>query len=260
MGLKNFFQTILMSFNPSAYEKLGERRLTNSINYYISMVAVVFLVMCLLFIPALVMLPENIEKAIDKFETLDVIVTSKMSGPIKIPEKRPLIIIDSSKEYTNIEEGKVLITKGAVFYKLLPFMKPKKIVREGEFLENKEQIAALLMVILVSMLPMLLVAAYLYYLIKYLLFIVAAVLIAFIIVRIARYGITMAELFKVGFFASTIMVVVGLLTKPFVPFIYYIDCLLFVVYLILGIIKVGSFESVVRPKKHKASAYERHHK
>lgn len=257
MGLKEFFQTIGMSFNPSAYEKLGERKLTNSINHYISMVAVVFIAMCLLFIPALVMLPKNTQEALNNFETLDINITSEMTGPIKIPGLHPLIIIDTSKEYNNIEEGNVLVTEGAIFYKLLPLMKPKKIVREGDFLENKEQIAAFIMVILVSMLPMLLVAAYLYFLVKYLFFILAGVLIAFIAVRIIRFGITLAELFKVGLFASTIMVVVGLLTKPFVPFVYYIDLLLFVVYFVLGIIKVGSFESVVRPKKHKASHYER---
>lgn len=256
MGLKSFFQTILLSFNPVAYEKLCERKLTSAVNYYFSMAAVMFLVMFLLFLPAIITLPGTIERELASFSTLDIKLNQSMTGPIKIPGIMPKIIIDSSKEYTNIEEGKVLITDDAVFYKLLPFTEPKKIVREPNLLDRKDQLGTLLALLLIAMLPTLLVAAFVYFTIKYLLAVILASLIAFVIVRVARFGITMAELLKVGFFASTIMVAVGLLTKPFVPMVYYIEYALFLAFFIMGIAKVGSFESVVKPKKTKPSMYE----
>lgn len=256
MGLKSFFQTVLLSFNPAAYEKLAERKLTHSANYFFSMVCVVFIVMFLLFIPAIVMLPDTVENELGKFSRLDIKINQSMNAPINIPKSRPQITIDSSKEYYTIEEGNLLITSGAMFYKFIPFTQPTKIVRDKDMLEKKDQLAVIASVVIMAMLPTLLAALLVYFMLKYLIVVVVCAIIAFVIARIARFGISMAEIFKVGFFASTIMVAAALLTKPFVPVIYCIEYLLFLVYFILGVIRVGSFESVVRPKKSRPSLYE----
>ncbi|MFO8015485.1 MAG: DUF1189 family protein [Candidatus Woesearchaeota archaeon] len=242
---------MLLTFNPAKYEKLAEGKLSTSAKYFVSMLAVVFIVMCILMIPALVMLPDTIESELGKFDALDMSFNHSMKEPIKITDEDPQLIIDTTEEHTGIEEGKVLVTKGAIIYNMIPFTPAKKIVREGDLLENKGQMAALLMLIFVAMLPTLLVAFFLYFLLKYLLIIIAALLIGFVIARVVRFGIFAKDILKTAFYASTIMVVVGLLTAPFASMIYYIDIALFAVYFTLGVIKVGSFESVVKPDKKK---------
>ncbi|PIN86997.1 hypothetical protein COV19_02280 [Candidatus Woesearchaeota archaeon CG10_big_fil_rev_8_21_14_0_10_44_13] len=256
MGLKDFFKTVLMSLNPAAYEKLAETKMTTAINYFISMVAAVFIVMCLLFIPALVMMPGSIEDALGNFKTLDIRINQSMKGPIYIPASGTKITIDTSKEYNDVENGNIIITEGAILYKFLPFTTPQMIVREGSFLENKDQIATFIMVLIVAMLPMILVACFLFHLIKYAIVILLALLIGFLVARIARFGITFAETSKVALFASTVMVIADLLTKPFLPTIYFVQYGLFLLFFIIGIGRVGDFESVVRPKKFKRSTYE----
>lgn len=257
MGLKEFFKTMLLTLNPSSYEKLVERKLTNSVNYFFSLVFAMFAIMCIIFLPILIMLPGTMQEKLGSFNTLDIKITQAMNSPIKIPADSPQIIIDTSKNYTVLEEGKILITNGAILYKILPFTKPQMVVREGQLLSNKQQISEFFMIILIMMLPMLLAIALLYSMIKYLLIVLIVAILGFLIARITRFGVTISEVFKTAFFASTVMVAAGLLTKPFVFNVYYSDILLFIVFFILGLSKVGDFESVVRPRRYKPSMFDR---
>lgn len=257
MGMKDFFQTMLESLNPSAYEKLGQKKLTSSINYFVSMVGFFFIVMCLLFLPLAVKLPDRIQDELGKFNTLDISINQSMNAPIMIPEGDPTVTIDTTVAHKDLPEGNILFTKGGIIYRFLPFTKPQMIVKTDDLLNKKDQLSKILSVMIIAMMPSILVAAFLFSLLKYLLFIILAVLIGFVIARIARFGVTFAEMVKVAMFAATPMIAIAMITKPFVPFAYYIEYIVFLIYLILGAIKVGGFESIVRPKKDSRSPYER---
>ena len=119
MGLRNFFQTMLKTLNPSAYEELNEMKMSSAINYYFSMVLFAFIVMCILFLPTMFMLPQTIQEDLGRFNEFDIEITEEMNSAIYIPEDYPIVTIDTSKEYQDIKYGNLLVTKGAIFYKLL---------------------------------------------------------------------------------------------------------------------------------------------
>jgi len=50
-------------------------------------------------------------------------------------------------------------------------------------------------------------------------------------------------------FASTPMITLALLTKPYVPSLGYLEYLIYLIFFILGCIKIGDFEEVAKPKE-----------
>jgi len=252
MDLKEFFRTILMTFNPGSYEKLVERKLGHTFNYFIDIVFLVLLATLLISIPRLVTMPTTVANEMNAFDTFDIKIEKTMNKPIMIPEGRPMVVIDTTKNYTSLEKGKILFTSNGVFYKLLPLTLERKIVREGTLLDDKAQAGTLFTVILVALLPSLFLLAFVYLLLKYALIAFVSALIAFIAVRVVRFGVTFEEIVKVAFYSSTIMIVLGLMTKPFIPFIYYLEYVAFALFMVMGIMKVGTPEYAVRPKRKKS--------
>ena len=239
MGLKNFFRTLLLSLNPGKYDILSERLTKDSLKYFVLMVLFIFIVSALLFIPKLATLPKYLEDEFSGFEQLEVNVEQGMKEPVVLTENHPLIIIDTegkTKEFDN-----VLVTNKGIYIKTLFGI--KKISTEGysNLLEKKDKISNFLLLIFIMMLPMLLLLAFVYFLVKYFLIVILALILGFIIARLIKFEIKVSELFRIGLYATTVMAVVELITLPFVPFVYYAQYILFGIYFILGAIKSGNF-------------------
>lgn len=250
MGLKNFFKTIGLSFNPVAYDKLSERLLSNTFKYFLSVLLFGFILAFLLGLPTIAGTANYLNEQFGKFEKLDVNLDYEMKEPVVITENYPLITIDTTKEVKEFKKG-VLITEDKVYYAILPFTSPKSfdIKKAYDLVASSGRASNYIYVLLLLMLPTLLVMAYLYFLIKFLLVVIAGFVLAFLITRLIRYGITARELIVVALYAATPMILVRMITLPFLPHIYYVEYMLFGLYLLMGVIKTGDFEAVARHRR-----------
>ncbi|MBW2999851.1 DUF1189 domain-containing protein [Candidatus Woesearchaeota archaeon] len=250
MGLKNFFKTVGMSFNPVAYDQLSERLLGDTSKYFLAVLLLGFILAFLLAVPKIAGTAHYLNEQFNKFEKLDVNMDYEMKEAVVITDNYPLITIDTTKEPKEFKKG-VLVTEDKVYYALLPFTSPKSfdVEKAHDLVASSGKASNLIYVLLLLMIPSFLVFGYLYFLIKFLLVVIAGFILALVIARIIRYGITVRELINVALYAATPMILIRMITLPFLPHIYYAEYAFFGLFLLMGIIKTGDFEAVARHRK-----------
>ena len=245
-GFNTLLTRIVTAFNPTQYDTLVALKKRQAILYFIQMTALIFVVTLLLMIPNLFSVPEMIHNEFSKFERLEIDVNYSQVEPINLPEYNPVITIDTTPAPEKTLSGFMLITDRSLYYRLTPFTKGSRIAIEQE---NTTGIGNVVVSLLVLSLPTLLVLTYLYILLKYGIIICFVALLSFILARVARFGLELPQTFKIALFASTPMITLALLTKPYVPSLGYLEYLVYLIFFILGCIKIGDFEEVAKPKE-----------
>ena len=257
--LRNLLSMIGMSLNPSKYDKLHKTTPGTALAYFLMVVLSTFLLMCLLFIPQVLTSGSYVQDKIEAFNELKINIEYDQSEPIYIPEKYPLITIDTIGNYSTLEKGMLLIADDATYYRVLPFGRVNVVEDSEDLLQRSDEAGKFLSIMGIMMLPMVMVFAYVYFTIKFLLIAVIGGLLGFIFARIARLSFDVGELIKLSLYASTIMIFVGLITKPFVPCIYFLDIVLYAIFFLLVMIKLGEFEEVIKPEDKKSIGLKQHH-
>ena len=248
---QEFVSTVTTALNPKKYDILDIRPLSAAIGYFFAMVFVVFVLMSVLWLPNLLTINDYVSEQLNKFDSLSVEVIYDQTEPIVIPEDNPLITIDTLNDYDDIEQGIFLVSANKTFIRPLPFMESQIIEDTDNLAENYDQTLPLLSIIILMMIPMALAFLYVYFALKYLLIILIATVIGYVFAGVIHFQINFEQLFKAGLYAATIMAVIGLLTKPFVPNVSYLDYVAFAIIYILAIIRVGEFEETISEKKNK---------
>ncbi len=257
--LRNLLSMMGMSLNPSKYDKLHKTKSSTALAYFFMVVLCTFLVMCLLFIPQVLTSGSYIQDKIEAFDELKINIEYDQVEPIYIPEKYPLITIDTIGNYSTLEDGMLLISEDATYYRVLPFGRVNVIEDSEDMLERSDEVGKFLSILGIMMLPMVMVFAYAYFTIKFLLIAIIGGFVGFIFARIARLSFDVGELIKLSLYASTIMILVGLITKPFVPCIYFLDIVLYAIFFLLVMIKLGEFEEIIKPEDKKSLGLKEHH-
>ena len=248
--LFELLKTTLTALNPYKYDELVDRKKRHALQYFVMLLLLVFILTAILFIPTLTLLPSYMQEEFSKFTKLSVTLDYEQTEPIKVPKVHPVITIDTVNPRESIEEGYILISKGSVFYRFTGFTKGTMISTDD--LLSASGFSKILTSIFIMLAPMLIVMLYLFHAVKYLIVIFAVSAIGFIFSRVVRFGIEFYDCIKVGMYASTPMILLGLLTKPFVPSVGYLEYLVFLAYFIVGVFKVGDFEEVVKAGKGKS--------
>ncbi len=240
-GFNTLLTRIVTTFNPTRYDTLVALKKRQAILYFIQMTALVFGIALLLMIPNLFSVPQMISDEFSKFERLEIDVNYSQVEPINLPQYNPVITIDTTPTPEKTLSGFLLITDRSLYYRLTPFTKGDRIALEEE---NATGIGNVVVSLLVLSLPTLLVLTYLYILLKYAIIICLVAVVSFILARVARFGLELHQTFKIALFASTPMIVLALLTKPYVPSLGYLEYIVYLIFFILGCIKMGDFEEV----------------
>ncbi len=247
--LRYFIQTVFHALNPKQYHKLGRFSLKSSFVYFFTLIFAAFIVMSALFVPALFSLPDTIAQEFGKFNDLAVQIVYDQKEPVVLTENYPLVTIDMKNSYEDIDEGLLLISKDATFYRLLPYGGTSKISDSQNLLENSDEVGELLAVLAFIATPMVLAYAYVYFVIKYIVAVALLALVGFVVARVARFDISFHDTMRAGLFAATPMVLVDMLTKPFIPSVGFLEYLVFIIYFVLGCLVLGEFDAPSTPKE-----------
>ena len=240
-----FFRTIWLALNPWRYDEARQIGTGKVLKYFFSFLFMIFVLSILLMLPSLV---GFVDKQLENFDTLEVSMNTSMKEAVVFPEKDPYITIDTRKPERGLKEGKLLLTEENLHRKTL-FGKIKKHPLEPykDLLSNE----GIIITTLVLMLPSLLFIFYLGYAIKILILIFAVVLLGFIITRIAKFDVFFRDAAKTGLLAATPMIIIDLIRLPFGFNVYYAQYIAFLIFFIVGIIKIGEFEGTRPRKRHK---------
>ncbi|MBW2963837.1 DUF1189 family protein [Candidatus Woesearchaeota archaeon] len=240
-----FFKMIWLALNPWRYDELHERTTGNVMKYFFSFVFVVFVLAIVLMLPAIASFANN---QMSHFDTLEVKFNTSMNSPVVFPENNPYVTVDTRKSEGTLKEGKYLITDDYIYMKtIFGGVRSEKLGGYKNLLANDWMV----LVILLLLMPSVLFLFYIGYVIKLLLVVLLAAILGLVITRIAKFDITFGGAVKTGLMATTPMIIIDLIRLPFALNLYYAQYIAFLIFFIVGIVKIGDFEGS-RPHKHKS--------
>lgn len=239
-----FLRQFVSSLNFFSYTRLSDEKLKSSFKYLAKLVLVFFILSCLLSIPKLITLSNEIDDELDKFSSLTVTVNSTQEEPITLFENNYMITIDTGSNATDIEEGKMLITSDYIIKKRWFGTEKTSIQGYSNVLEHKNFYKGLVFILVALAVPGVILFGFLFYLIKYLVFALILSFILLVVMRLIKSDISYKQILNISIYALTIAVVVELLLKPFgvqIPFIRIegLAVLLGVVQAALGLSRAG---------------------
>ncbi len=234
--IKNLFlKNFLNSFNPKKHKDLSELLFKAGFKHFLYLLIIFFVVMMLLYLPKIIDLPNTLESKIDEFNVLDLKANYEVNEVIIWPKDKPVIKLDFVNE--NVTKGKefILVTKERVDIKgmqeiAMSDISNVKSGKDGKFKTGE----------FVLMLPALIVLAFVYYLLKFLIVILVVSLIAILIKKLSKFYITNKQIVNICLFSS-FWLFLGMIIKPLGFQSYYINCIIFVLYVFLGVLFTGSF-------------------
>ena len=215
--MKEFIKEVYYCFHPKKFHTLVNRSAGRAIWFFTKVLFFSFVLMGLLFIPKLVKMPGAIGDEISKFESLSLSGDMETSEAIVIPDKDPLIRIDTKSTELKMKTERLVITKDAVYTR---FLGTDKITIEElkNPSENKARVGKFVALITMFSLPSLLFYSYVILWIVYFLLILVSSTIIFLLIDLTHYRKTWKQMFKISCYGSIGMVAVEVLTIPFKPF------------------------------------------
>lgn len=232
-----FFRTIWLALNPWRYDELKDKNTRSVFKYFFSFVFMAFVLAVILMLPAI---GTFAYKQLSHFDVLEVKVNSSMNSPVVVPENRPYLTVDTRHSEGELKEGKYLITEDYMYKKKLLTGKVvrKPLTPYKNILENQW----MLVVLLLLMVPALLFLFYIAYAIFVLLVALITTITAFVIARIAKFELKFIDVLKAALLAATPLIIIDLIRMPLNLNLYYAQYIAFLVFFIVGVIKVGEFE------------------
>ncbi|MBT3406759.1 DUF1189 family protein [Candidatus Woesearchaeota archaeon] len=240
-SIEQFIRTVARSFNPRSYKDLSVAIVGNSVKHFFTLLLWVFVISLILFIPALFGLSEYVEGKLDNFDSIGVDFHFSSAEPVVFGEKEALVTFGEGNES---EADGLLVFDGTNFmYDKLFGYKKISMSLFNDFKANKSEVSSFVSKVLLLMSPLLALLAFVYFSLKYLIFVLLGTVIILVLSRLFRFEINFNELFNIGIYALTPMILLELLTLPLSGVnLPYIPFVLFVLYFLLGTILVGSFQ------------------
>lgn len=131
--MEPFFSRLGKSYYPGNYKNFADEEPVDSMSFVLKATTIFFIVMILLLIPQAVELPKTIQQEFEKVDaTFDGNVS--MTGPILLPKKQPIVILDTTGEHKTIGKENLLVTDEIIEYRI--FGKPTAV--EVEKLKSLE--------------------------------------------------------------------------------------------------------------------------
>ncbi len=255
------FKTFLKSFKTTEYDEISDVKLKTASLYFLKILGFSFVIMCILAIPLLMQLQNTIQSQLSAFDTLSFSAAYTQHAPVTLGDPAYLSI-DTQSNKTFAEQG-ILITSQNVGIKKLFFEKSIDLVGFSNVLEHKDAYTKAVLLVSALLLPSILLGLFIWYMIKFTLFILFISLIALIIARVSRYEIGYKIILNTAIFATSFAILVELITTPLqihIPYINieWIGYLISVILFTLAIREQGFWDNKrqVKPKKRGYLDYE----
>jgi len=258
-GGDGFFRTLGSAFSFSEYEWLAEKKPSDSIRYFLKLMALATVLMFIAAVPAFINFSKNIDKVIDNFDSLKITVNASSKGPIIFfpGDRHREVTFDWESNATSLEHGKYLVAKDRVIKKTLIGSQYTNISGYSDVIEHRELYRASAMILAAFLMPSLVVGAYVFFGIKFFLMVLLLAAAALVITRIIRFDVEFRQCLTIAVYASTIGIILAMALFPYniripqIPFfrIEWLGYALSLIYFIVGLRHAGYFEKRRNRKK-----------
>lgn len=210
---KQFTFLFLKTLNPKYYRELSEKKFTTSIKYFVIMLLVAFILTTIMITPKILTLRSDIENSLLDISKLKIKADFETVKPVSLPNKNPLITLDTTNNKTMDTEF-LLITNKRVYYNVSGNYNEIDL-EEYDFTQNKEDSRKMFTKIATILLPSVWILYYIAYFIKYLLLLIPLALLAFAVAKVMKNHVGLKQAIALSLYTSTGMVFIEVLTIPF---------------------------------------------
>ncbi len=246
---EGFFRKLGKSFSFFEYEELCEKKMHESFVYFLKLMILSTLIMFIAAIPSFIGFSNSIDKVMDNFEYLELNINASSKGPVLLfpGDKHKEVIVHWESNATEIEKSKVLVGEDRIVRKTFFGSKYTNLSGYSDVLDHKEFYKKAAVILMLFLIPSMIVGAYIAFAIKFILMILVLSAVTYIITRIIRFEVEYKHCFSVAVYASTIGILVAMISFPYniqIPFIRieWIGYALTLVYFIVGMRYAGYFE------------------
>ena len=239
---KEFLKTFFKSFNPGSVKKLSAEPAKSAVKYFMCLVLVSVIISFLISMPAIVKLPSYFNGKLSAFDRLVITQDNQMNKPLTIPDRNPIITIDTLSNSTELNDSKILITNNKIIIKKFLSQYEISTVGFSDILAHKDSFASFLSILLIAAIPILLFAAYMVIAVKYFLFAVIFATILWLAMRIIRYGITYSQTIKICIYSATAVVLIETINIFIRLNLFFIPLILSALIAIIAVILSGELK------------------
>ncbi len=211
----HFWKEVILTLHPQSYTELSSRSIRKGFMYILELLFASFIIMCIISLPNIINLPGYIEMELSRFDKLNITIDAEMNSPVKLTQEDPQIIIDTTGKTTELGDEKLLITEDYVYYRPYAMTRTYNLSEFKEITTKKEEISKALTFLAILLIPTILITSYIMFLIKYIITIVAAALLLFIIARIVKKDIGLKRSVNTAIYAATPIVLIEVIFIPF---------------------------------------------
>jgi len=256
MKLKEFFLLMGKSLSPNTYKDLASGSMKQAIIYFLGVLSLAFIITMLLYVPVLADLSLNLDKGLSKLTKLNISINIETSEPIYFNNIG--LAIDTTGKLSNISNEKVLVTNKYIFTKPLKCMlfSPLCLLSKEKMntlslepknlMDYKKDMISMANTLIILLIPAIVVSLYLMYMVKYILIILLASILAFLITRIRLYEVKLSKTIKLAAYTVTPMIFIEVINLRFGFNLYFMPLVIFAALLTIGLMLIG--EKAIRHK------------
>ncbi|MBN1377222.1 DUF1189 family protein [Candidatus Woesearchaeota archaeon] len=248
MNIKYYFKKITGSFILSKYKKISSGSMMDAIKYFFFVFIVGLVLMCVFSIPFLIRMPSQIGDKMDGFENFNIDLNITTKEPLTLT-KQPLIIIDKNRKNLSTEFG--LFTNEKFIYRKYFFFGKNEIGGKPDYnlAEDRGKLIKMGSVLFIILIPSILLVISLFFLTKFLFFIFLFSAIAFFIIHLFKYKLSLKKIIKIAIYSSTPSILLDLMLFPYIKLGLY-SLIPFVILFILALFTISEKQFHI---KHKPS-------
>jgi hypothetical protein len=247
-----FWRKVMFALHPKSYSDLSSVRVKRGFGYLLSLLLASFIIMSIISLPRIAVLPEAISSEISRFDSINLSIDIETSAPVRIPEKDPQIVIDTENPGAKMGNEKILIAGDYIYYRPYASAKGYNLSEFNDLKEKKDDASRFLTFIFIVLIPTILLASYIMFLVKYIVSIAVMAALIFVMIRVAKRDIGIFRAWNTALYASTPMVLLEVVMIPFnskylvpvfqamgmnfylIPLLAYIALVGFSLYFVLG--------------------------
>lgn len=257
MKPKEFFLLIGKSVHPRTYKDLASSSMKRTAVYFFGVLSLAFVITMLLYVPVFTDLSFNLNKGLSKLTKLNLDISLETSEPIYF--KKLGLAIDTTGNLTNITQENVLVTDNHIMmrpascmmFRPLCFFSKEKIktisLGSKNLVDYKTDMISIATTLAVLLIPTIIVSFYLMYMIKYVLIILLASALAFLITRMRLYEVNFLKTIKLAAYTITPMMLIEVINLRFGFNLYFIPFVIFAILFTVGIFLIG--EKTIKSKE-----------
>ncbi|MFH1650432.1 MAG: hypothetical protein ABIA93_07855 [Candidatus Woesearchaeota archaeon] len=228
-----FFQRFALSLNPERHKELAEYPLKKAWEFFFQALFVGLLLSVILAVPALIMLPGTLEQKSSEF--------SKLGLDANVSATEPIMLVSHPRTYylprNTTASGTMLLTRdGIELQSYLLFGQSEQVMDWNDLKDiksNPSTASVLLAVLAALMLPGLFVAAFVAFLVKDILLLFVALLIALVFFMRGKRKLNGKRAMQLALYSTTPLIV---LDSVFLVYgrLFWISILVYVIWVILS--------------------------